>query len=172
MGFQTVITQFQTSGFPGELYSDYPVGSDAFTVNSSLATPNTIGFATSFTGVQGEVQTGNPGGTSVFAGYMVNSKAQASFGTAGNPLAPTIDLPDNTIVDVLNMGTIWVMLTTTASVGDWVTYDQTTGELSAIAPNATPGVGTSFGYAKVVIYPVTTPGLAVIQVNYVITPGL
>ena len=31
---QSTVFEFQDSGIPGELYSDYPVGCDAYVINS------------------------------------------------------------------------------------------------------------------------------------------
>lgn len=165
MPYQSTVFEFQASGVQGEIYSDYPVGCDAYVVNSSGATPNLFGYGCTLGTTQGQVQMGNPGGTHVFAGFLVFPKEQASFGTGGQPLAPTLAVPDGTVVDVLNLGMIWVYLPAAANIGDLVLFDNVTGALTTVAPGSALPTGKSFGNATVQIYPVTQAGLAVIRVT-------
>lgn len=170
MSYQSSVFQFQASGVQGEIYSDYPVGSDAYVINSASAANNIFGNACSIvTTTQGQVKMGNSDGAP-FAGFLIFPKAQASFGTSGQPLAPTLAVPNGTVVDVLNLGMIWVFLPAAAAIGDLVIYDNVTGALSTITPTTTLPSGKSFANATVQIYPVTQAGLAVIRVTTVPVP--
>lgn len=170
MPYQSTVFEFQASGIPGELYSDYPVGCDAYVINSAGVTPNVFGYGCSIGTAQGQVQVGNPGGTHVFAGFLIMPKEQASFGTGGQPLAPTLSIPDGTVGDVLNLGMIWVYLPAAAAIGDLVLYDNVTGALTTVAPGSALPVGKSWANATVQYYPVTQAGSAVIRVTTVPVP--
>ena len=142
MGFQSTVNYYEALGIPGDLAFDGPIRSTPANINSS-GTPNYIGNAYTWTAnanpdtAAGSPNAGNAavGGTGVFAGILVNPKAYASLGTSGNPLAPTLILPDNTIGELLYMGQIFVNLPGPANQGDLVTYDPSTGNLNSIAPN-------------------------------------
>ena len=168
MGFQSVVSIQQGFGVPGELFDDSPVRSAAWTLNSALQSYNIIG-ATAYTVIsQGFAQAGNPGGTFVFAGILVDPKVYALNGAGGNPLAPSLTLNNFTNAELLTMGHIIVTLPAAAAIGDWVIFDNTTGALSTVVPGTSLPSGKSWANAVVYLYTVTGAGLAVIEVN----PGI
>jgi hypothetical protein len=164
MSFQTTVSRVQGFGIPGELYDDGPRRVVPYTINSPSAANNVFGRGCSIT-AQGIVQAGNPGGTSVYAGILVNPKNSALFN--GN-FTPTLTLANDQPVEVLDMGSIVVSLPAIAAIGDWVVYDQTTGELSTVAPGDSLPVGKSWANAVVDRFTVASVGgvfLGVIKVT-------
>lgn len=101
----------------------------------------------------------------VFGGFLVNPKDVALFGVGNQPLAPTLQVPNNAIVECLTMGTIVVTLTDAANIGDLVIYDNTTGEISTIAPGVALPHGKTFANALVDYFTVSGDGLAVVTVD-------
>lgn len=174
MAFQSVVSFLPGLGVPGELYDNGPHRAEPFILNS-VTNPNVFGYAFTVSS-QGVAVVGNPGANKVFAGYLVNPKNSALYGTAGDVLAPTLILPDQNIGQILNMGSIIVSLPlpvspTVVNIGDLVVYNNLTGALSTIAPGANLPVGFSPGYAVVDRFTPNTAtvsgtfGLAVIRVT-------
>jgi hypothetical protein len=175
-GFQSTVNFDQGFGIQGELFDDGPVRAQPAVIFSNNTTPNTFGFAATWTGTTTTVtssnltptsiaQMGNPGGTFQFAGFMVNPKAASSNGTnAGGTLFPTLTVPDLTTVELLNMGSIVVSLPAAAAVGDIVIFDNVTGALATIAPGASVPSGKTFAQAIVDRFPISGASLAVIRV--------
>lgn len=172
-------------GIPGELYDDGPVRCEPFILSSpnTAVNPNIFGYAFTINpATENQVQIGNPLGTGVFAGYLVTPKNHALRGASGNPLAPTLQLPNGFNASILNMGCIVVAFPTPApasaiQIGYRVIYDNITGALDAIAPSAALPVGKSDGHAVVDRFlPNTTTDttnpltLAVIRVTTIISP--
>jgi hypothetical protein len=151
-------------GVQGEIQQTSPYIAQSYVLNSALASYNVMGSAFSVVS-EGVAAAGNAGGTAVFAGYLSGPKEQALYGTGGNPLAPSLVLPNNVSAGLVTMGIMIVYLPAAAAIGDWVVYDNVTGLLSTIAPNAALPVGKSAGFATVYQYTVTGAGLALIQVN-------
>jgi len=152
MTFQSVVNFFPALGIPGELYDTGPHRAEPFILNS-ITNPNIFGYAFTVS-AQDIAVVGNPGANKVFAGYLVNPKNSALFGTSGNPLDPTLVVPDNNIGQLLTMGSIVVSLPvpalpTVINIGDLVVYNNITGALATIAPGANLPVGFSSGYAVV-----------------------
>lgn len=147
MSFQSSINIFTAAGMPGDLAYSGPVRATPYNLFSD-GQAQTCGFAFTVTnGANADptvAQGGSPnagtaqvGGTGVFAGILVNPKEYALYGTSGAPLGATLNLPDNSVGSLLDMGFIWAKLTNaTASVGDEVYYDNTTGALTSQAPIA------------------------------------
>lgn len=142
MVFQSAVNIYSAFGIVGELFFDGPVRAAPYNL---VSTPqvNRVGRAFTITsGANPDTVAGAPlagtaraGGTGVFAGILANPKVYALLGTtAAGSLAPTLDLPDNTIGELVMMGEMVVDLPGPANVGDLVTYDTTTGELNSIAP--------------------------------------
>jgi len=167
MPFQSTVNFVQGFGVIGELFDSGPVRAEPFIVNSADATNNVFGRA--FTVVsQGIVQAGNPGGTAVFAGFLVNPKGSTTSGTAaGGSLAPTLTLPNQSNVEILSMGSIIVTLPGAANIGDLVIYNNTTGILATIAPGGSVPGGSSLAPAIVDRFSLSAAGLAVIRVTQV-----
>lgn len=163
-GFQTAVQLQQGFGVPGELFTDSPFRAQSYIINSG-GTPanNVIGSTCCTISSQGVV---TPGGTGVFAGFLVDPKNIALQGTlAGGTLAPTLQVPDYTQVECLTMGTIVVNLPGAAAIGDVIIFDQTTGAISSQAPTADLPDGSSFANAVVDYFTVSAAGLAVVTVT-------
>lgn len=143
MGFQSTVNIYTGLGVPGELAFDGPIRSAPYNLFSS-ATPNIYGYAfTVSNGANPDTTAGSPnagtatvGGTGIFAGILVNPKAASSNGSSTNPLAATLTVPDYSIGELLFMGEVFVNLTTTANVGDLVTYATATGAIGSVKPTA------------------------------------
>lgn len=154
----------QGTGVYGELYDNSPSRVRSLILRSASSSYNVFGRA--FTWVAGQDGVVQAGGSGVFAGYLVNPKQHASYGTtAGGPLAPTLTLPNEVVADILNMGCIFALLPATASVGDLVVYNTTTGVLATVAPGDPIPGGSSYGYATVDQFPVINAGIAIIRVT-------
>lgn len=168
MGFQSTVYLAQGAGVPGEIYLNTPMRAQSYILDS--AGPNPFAYAYSIT-AQGHVQVGNPGGTSVFAGIMVNPKGSASFGGSGGPLTPTLDLSQYSQAEIASMGTFFVTLPGAANIGDIVIYDETTGALATIAPGVSLPSGKLYANAYVDVFTLSGAGLGVITLNPV-TPAV
>lgn len=139
MGFQQAININQAIGVLGEVAFSGPQRATPYNL---VSTPllNNIGYA--YTVVSGadpdpladtpNAGTATVGGSGVFAGILIGPKEYASFGSTTGPLNPVIALPDNSVGELLEMGSIFVNLPGPASVGDLVTYDPLTGALNSI----------------------------------------
>lgn len=102
-----------------------------------------------------------------FAGFLVDPKDVALFGTGNQPLAPTLVVPNGAIVECLTMGTIYATLPAACAIGDYVVYNNTTGAISTISPGTALANGTTFANAIVDYFTPDASGaqLAVISVN-------
>ena len=161
MGFQSNVALQQGFGVPGELFTNSPVRSQSFILDSVSAAYNIVG-ATAYTiASQGVVQAGS-GGTMGYAGILANPKVYALSGSA---LTPSMVLANETQAELVSMGTMIVTLPAVAAIGDWVVYDNTTGALSTVAAGAAAGVGKSYANAMVDYFTVSGAGLAVITLN-------
>jgi hypothetical protein len=160
--FQSSVFVNAGGGVPGEFYSDVPHRTQSFIIDSSNAGNNIIGSTCCTIVSQGIAEAG---GTGIFAGFLVDPKDVALFGSGGQPLNPTLVVPNETQVECLTEGSIWVTLPGAANIGDIVMFDQTTGQISTQAPNlALPG-GKSYAFAVVDYFTVTGAGLGVITVT-------
>ena len=164
MGFQSTVSINMGFGVPGEQYTDSPSTALPYTIQSASAAYNIIGATCCTVTSQGFCQAGS-GGTMGFAGFLVDPKDVALFGSGGIPLNPTLTVPNFTLVECLTMGTIIVTLPGAASIGDYVIYDNTTGAISTITPVTPLPVGKTFANAIVTEFTVSGAGLAVITVN-------
>lgn len=162
MAFQPSVTAGALgSGVIGEMHNDGPRRAQTYILSSSDATNNVIGRA--FTNVSERHATA--GGTGKFVGILANPKVYSSFGTAaGGTLANTLTLPNNTIAEIVSMGSIFVTLAADAAIGDLVLYNTTTGILQTIVPAGTMPAGTAFAYAAVDYFEHNS-GLAVITLT-------
>ena len=169
MGFQSVIYPVMGFGVPGDLYNEGPTRSRTYILDSVSAAYNIVGSTCCTLVSEGVAKAG---GTGVFVGLLVNSKVYASFGTTGGgPLAPTLTLPNNTVAELLTMGSAIVKLPAAANIGDLVIFDNTTGAISTIAPGDALPTGKTFAQAVVDFYDVSSNGIGVITfTNTLITP--
>ena len=133
MGFQTTVNLTQAFGVQGEIVYDGPVRANPWQLISTPQT-NVIG-ATAYTITSGATDTGSgtaqAGGTGVFAGVLAAPKNYANF---NGGLTPTLTLADDTIGELVTMGTIILYLTTAANPGDLLTFNTTTGALASTPP--------------------------------------
>jgi hypothetical protein len=161
MPFQSSVAFKAGFGVQGELYDDSAVRAEPFLLNSANAAYNIIG-ATAYSVVSEGVAAAGNTGTQIFAGILANPKNHALRGIAGNPLAPSLVLPNGVEASLVNMGCMVVLLPLPnapgqINIGDLVIFDNTTGALSTIAPAVALPVGKSPAYAVVDRY---TPNLA------------
>lgn len=160
MAFQTVTNFFPAVGVPGDVaYWGPEPRVQPRILYSGGTNPNTMGFA--FTeSTAGDIQLSNTvtvGGTGVFAGILVQPKAASTFGTlAGGPLAPTLNLPDYSIGELLKFGSVFVSLPASANIGDLISYNTTTGTLTSV--NATANSFTASQATTVVTVSAFTTG--------------
>jgi hypothetical protein len=160
MAFQTTVRADMAFGVPGELFTDGPVRAAPWTLVSSK--PNVIGHAYTLAG-DGVAQVG---GTGQFVGILVHPKHYASYGAAAGMLTPTMELPNQSIGELLTMGEIVVSLPAAADVGYVVIYDTTTGALSTIEEDSeVPSGSVEVPNALVSRYLSTGAGLAVITLT-------
>ncbi|MES1986803.1 MAG: hypothetical protein V4440_02020, partial [Pseudomonadota bacterium] len=101
---QSTVQFAQGAGIAGELFSDAPHRGQPFIIVSDPVV-NKTGLACTVTS-EGIAQTG---GSGVFAGILGIPKSYASSGAVGDPLAPTIILPDQTEVEMLQEGEMYVL---------------------------------------------------------------
>jgi len=167
MTLQSSVAFSQAGGVVGEVVLDGPVRARSVILNSSDAALNVIGRAvTSTASNDNEVAIG---GTQPFAGILGFPKEYATSGTtAGGTLAPTMTLPNNAQVAVIELATgVLVSLTnSTVNIGDDVCFVQATGALFSVAPGGAAGAGnTKIAGAKVVRNNLTSAGLAIISLT-------
>ena len=135
-GFQQAVNITTALGVPGEFFDDGPHRAQSFILNSASAAYNIIGATAFSVSSQGVAQAGFPAGNLGLAGILANPKAYASFGnsSAGGPLAPTLTLANQTQAVCVTMGSLVATLDNIPNVGDLVTADPVTGQLSSIPP--------------------------------------
>lgn len=165
MGFQSTVSTLQGFDVPGEIFQDTPWIVQSWTLNSS-GTPNIVGGTAYTITSQGFAQAGN-GGIYGFAGILAIPKSYALFGTGQSPLAASLNLADFTQAELVTQGTMVVTLPSTANIGDYVIYDNTTGALSSMPPSDIVPSGFTFANAIVVLFTKSASGagLAVIEIN-------
>ena len=142
MGFQSSVSDAQGFGVVGEIFSNSPFRSKPYTL---VSTPQANVFGKAFTVTSEGIA--QAGGTGFFAGILINPKNHALSG-----LTASLVLPDKTEGELLTMGEVVVSLGASASIGNKVTYNTTTGALSSAVETAiftgtiddgsAPGAGT------------------------------
>lgn len=159
MSFQTSVNTFAATGVPGELASDAPIRCRPGITKGTAAN---IVVGRWFTQDPADL-TYTPGGTNAEGGLLINPKAYASIGTqAGGPLAPTLTLPAGTPGEFASAGEFFAILSTAATVGQPLFYDNTTGVLGA----GTAGAGqTQIPNSRVTRYNNAAPGLTCISLS-------
>jgi len=167
MTFQSSVELQQGFGVIGELYSNSPVRSSTYVLDSGV--DNIIGRAFTLNTGANEAgftsSTAQMGGTGTYAGIFANPKAQASFGVAGNTLAPTLIVADGEIGEMVTMGQIIVKLENTANIGDTVYFAEADGTLVSVAAGGSQPANTQPAYARVIGFTVGSDELAVIEVT-------
>ena len=167
MSLQSVVNFIMAFGIIGEIIFGGPRRATPANMKSGGTIPNTVGKAFTWDAtVDGEVGAGAIG-AGAFAGILIHPKHYALYGTqAGGPLAPSLDLPENSIGELVTMGIMIVLLTTTdtGKIGEGIFYTDSTGLLHS----GTAGAGeTQITNAKISHENVsgTGPELAIITLT-------
>jgi len=159
MSFQTTVRADQAFGVPGELYADGPTRAQPGIVKGTAANI-VVGRAFTIDTADGQFQPGSDGG--VFGGILGFPKSLAGYGTAGNPLGATLQVPAGTACQFITMGMVIVQLANASTIGQGVYYDDVTGVLSA----GTASTGqTQIANAQVVRTTNAAASLAVISLT-------
>lgn len=181
MSFQSSVAANIAFGVVGEIYLDGPMRAQPAKLDSADAANNVVGRAftiaddgtASFeTGADPKPITVAAGGTGVFAGILANPKNYVLAGTsAGGTLAPSMTLPDQTIVELIQeCAGLIVALPAAAAVGDWVYWTNATGILTTTAPGAAaPAASTRLPGGRVERFESAAAGLGVISFNSSVT---
>ena len=99
---QTTINVEQAFGIAGEIYDLTPYRVAAREVATTATFGGVAGVSTA--GAYGTMGTTYP----TFAGIFVRPKEEVSYGTSGNPLAPTLTVPAGRTVQIMSMGRVVV----------------------------------------------------------------
>lgn len=149
-GFQSTVNIELGFGIVGEWFDDSPHNAQPGMLNSSSAANNIIGSYFTIVAGAGDTGTGaastqmQAGGTGALGGILSAPKQYSSFGTtAGGPLAPTTTLANDKIADFATMGDINILAPAACSIGDFVTYNTSTGVLATLPPAVTGTVTQS-----------------------------
>jgi len=167
MGFQTAVSTEYANGVVGEILYDGPTRAESFTLATGATTPNVVGRAyTNVLGVDGRAAAGAIG-AGEFAGILSNPKVYSSQGSSSSSIAPTLDVADGSVGELLTMGEmiVYLSLVGTGVVGEALFYNDLTGELGSGVPAA--GF-TALSNAKISRKNVSTgagPRLAVIRLT-------
>ena len=128
---QTTINVEQAFGIAGEIYDLTPYRVDA----------NEVATAVTFGTPAGRKSDGTVGAMdttySTFAGIFVRPKEEVSYGTSGNPLAPTLTVPAGRTVQVMSMGRVVVAKPTGAWADGAALYVTSAGVLTTTASGNT-----------------------------------
>lgn len=160
MPFQAEVGFRYAQGMVGEQAFDTPIVVKTWRIKPHATLPALIGLAYQFATdevVEGVAGTNEAilGGSGKFAGLAINPKNGALYGTnAGGPLAPSIRIPDNDLVQLATKGQWFVYGLKATAFGDKV-YFTANGELTNEAgssPANTEIVGARF------IHKTTTDG--------------
>lgn len=178
---QSVVDKNIGFGVVGELYLDGPLRAQPALLASAAAANNVFGRVFTMndggSGTASFETSGDPkpvavgaGGTGVIQGIMINPKEHVLAGTAaGGTLAPSLTLPNNTLVTLCQeTAGLIVSLPAAFNVGDWIWYNTTTGELQSTAPAASAPAGTArLPNGRVTRFMSAAAGLAVIEFNLI-----
>lgn len=138
MAFQSVVRFRYTQGFLGQVILDVPSVVKPWRLSAQTTVPNTFGKAFTWAsevapvnGLQAiEVaQVGLSGAGAKFAGILCHPEMQALAGTSSGPLAPTLDVAANEVVQLMTKGEVVVSFSTAVAFGDPVYSEDATGNL-------------------------------------------
>ena len=166
MAFQQTVRFDQGHGIVGDIVIDGPRRGKPAILESIDASNNVIGRGFSYVvGSDDKVIAGKPGAETVFAGILVNSKVYASGGTqAGGALAPTLELPNGTVAELITMASgVQVVVNGATKIGNPVYMLDATGELGAL--DTPPANTTILPGVFVVRHSITEAGLAVVELT-------
>lgn len=145
MPFQTAIKTVQGFGVVGELSHEGPLRAQPGVVESPDPLNNVIGRAFTRVVATGRFEAGKPSGaTQPFVGIFCNPKVYALNGTAaGGSLAGSLQVPNGTVGEFLEMGHVIIQVPGPCAIGDQVAFTDATGVLVTHAPAAAPAAGTT-----------------------------
>lgn len=182
MTFQSTVFNNIGFGVVGEIFLNGPLRAQPGRLDSSDAALNVIGRAftikddatASFeTAADPQPLDVQAGGTGRFAGILGIPKVYALSGTAGDTLASSLTLPNNTMVELIQetAGMI-VTLAAACAIGDWVYFTNATGVITTAAPGIdnAPANSTRVPGGRVTRYESAAAGLAVITFNSNVDP--
>jgi hypothetical protein len=182
MTFQSTVARNIGFGVPGEIFLDGPLRAQPGRLDSASAANNVVGrafsikddatasFETAADPQPLDVQAGQSG---VFAGILAMPKNYPLSGTAGDTLASSIVLPNDTMVELIQeTAGMVVALGAACSVGDWLYYTTATGVLITASPgfDNIPADSTRVPGGRVVRYESAAAGLAVVAFNSNVDP--
>jgi len=122
-------------GVPGEMRHDGPTRAQPGLINSTDAANNVFGRVFSRLAGNAKWRAGNPDSNGVEFAIMADPKTATAFGTAaGGPLAPTLTVPNESLVTMMTMGFVTVVTLSAAQLGDEVRFLKATGEIYMTAP--------------------------------------
>lgn len=182
MPFQTTVNPNIGFGVVGELFLDGPLRAQPARLDSTDPTMNVIGRAftikddatASFdTDADPQPLDVQAGGTGRFAGILFNPKVYPLYGTAGDSLAASMTLPNNTIVELCQeTAGLIVTLGAAFAIGNWVYFTNATGVLTSAAPGLAnaPANSTRVPGGRVERYESAASGLAVIAFDSNVDP--
>lgn len=135
---QHTVNRNYATGLIGEILRDGPIRANPARINNATATPNRVGRAFTYVGdsdITGATrsmlgQEVAPGGTGGFFGILGIPKHYALYGTnspapgeMGGPLSPTMDLPDGSEGEFVNMGIMLLELRNGADAAGVIPYN-------------------------------------------------
>lgn len=179
MAFQSSVATQIGAGVVGELAYEGPLRAQPGILDTTDPTNNVIGRALSVkAGATGSWAAGSAGaadpkpiameagGDGPFAGILANPKVYPLLGTSvGGPLASSMTLPNDTVVEAITEGDVWVELNAAANPGDPVYYLQASGILTRTAPGAARPDSSVGPIGSVVRFVSTVANLAVIHLE-------
>lgn len=160
---QTTINVEQAFGIAGEIYDLTPYRVDA----------NEVATAVTFGTPAGRKSDGTVGAMdstySTFVGVFVRPKEEVSYGTSGNPLAPTLTVPAGRTVQIMSMGRVVVAKPTnetwTAGTAVYWAAAVTSGNTVTTPAHFTTTSSSNTLIGKIVKGGASADTLAVIQIG-------
>lgn len=125
MAFQTSIAADIVSGYIGELSHKGPMRAIPARIAANATQADCL-IGRAYTYADETAETVRPGGTGQFAGILISPKSYPRQDLYDD----TLDIPLNSIVQLLQMGYVFVQLASAgASIGSSLVYHTTTGAL-------------------------------------------
>lgn len=168
MGFQTTIKSNLGFGVVGELSHEGPLRALPGVISSPDPLNNVVGRAFTRVLATGRFEAGKPTGAGqIFMGILCNPKAYVLNGTAaGGSLAPSLQVPNGTPGEFMEMGHIIIAVPAACAIGDEVVFADATGILATVAPGAAaPAGSTKIANMVITRFVPEAAGLAVAKIT-------
>lgn len=145
MPFQSAIGSNQGFGVVGELSHEGPLRALPGVIGSPDPLNNVVGRAFTRVVATGRFEAGKPSGaTQPFMGILCDPKVYVLNGTAaGGSLASSLQLPNGTAAEFMEMGHIIIQVPAACAIGDEVIFADATGILATVAPGVAAGAGNT-----------------------------